>query len=149
MDLCFDDSSTFEQYINSLRKAYFAIRNPVDWPTPAAVRAAYGIRLSGKNRARPQIAFVARWYGALLRPMGQWLNFIDWHISRFSSPFASHPRVFCYIWLIREVDLFTPRERNPLMDVALSQASIPWRRTWHGVKTCHGMYYGKSLFPPS
>ena len=48
----FKDGATFQQYVNSLRKACYVLRRPLDWSTRAVVHTCYGMRLAGDNKIR-------------------------------------------------------------------------------------------------
>ena len=48
----FNETATFQQYINSMRKVCYILREPLDWATKAVVHAAYGLRLASANRIR-------------------------------------------------------------------------------------------------
>ena len=113
----FNETATFQQYVNSLRKVCYILRESLDWSSRAVVHAAYGLRLAASNRIRFPNFIRSEILWKLIRFFGQDDEFT--HLAYISFLFAL--RVPSEALPIRrahkrdEVTLFTPQKEKALI----------------------------------
>ena len=115
----FNETATFQQYVNSLRKVCYILRHPLDWATRAVVHAAYGLRLASSNRIKFPNFIRSGIIWKLIRFFNDDDEFV--HLAYIAFLFAlrvpSEALQICRAKKGDEVELFTPQREKALIAV--------------------------------